>query len=179
MKQWVTAVCANRKLYVVACIVLVIAISTAIVWHCSHRLRIVKSTKRKVAEDVRMELQHVKELKIRKRGETIWELSIEVVKVNKARTRVQIKGLKRGIYYQNGKPLLEISAQHALWDMVTDDIEVWGGVTARTPSGLVIRTNKVMWRDSDAVLECPQRVIGESEKLRFVALRVSSLPHKN
>ncbi|MCS7252877.1 MAG: LPS export ABC transporter periplasmic protein LptC [Armatimonadota bacterium] len=126
--------------------------------------------------DIAVKFERIRGLKIRSDGETIWELSASVIKVNRQRTMTEVDGLKEAIYYTSGKPLLRVTAEHATWNMVTNDIEVRGNVTVRTEMGLQMRMERVVWRDRERILEIPCRVVGDSERLRFVTMRVLYMP---
>lgn len=126
--------------------------------------------------DVAVEFERIKGLKIRSHGKTLWELKADSIRVNKQRTLTAVDGLKEAVYYASGKPLLRISAKHATWSMVTNDIEVWGNVTVRSETGLTMTMERIIWRDRERTLEIPCRVIGDSKELRFVTMRLLYMP---
>jgi len=117
--------------------------------------------------------ERIRGLKIRSKGKTVWHLVIDSVQINKQRTLAEIDGLKEAVYYLLGKQLLSISAKKAVWNMLTNDIEVWGDVSVLLNTGLQMRMERLHWRDFDGLLKIPSKVIGESKALRFVAMGVT------
>lgn len=156
------------------------AVASYVLWHL-HISRPRSQQARfytKPSSDAAIELERIKGLKIRSKGRTLWELTIDGVRINKQRTMAQINGLAEAVYYASGKPLLMVSAKHAIWNMLTNEIKVWGDVAVRTESGLQMMMERVIWRDRDCLLEIPCKVIGESERLRFITMRVIYMPIK-
>ncbi|MFA4029956.1 MAG: hypothetical protein GDYSWBUE_001292 [Candidatus Fervidibacterota bacterium] len=126
--------------------------------------------------DVAVEFERIRGLKIRSHGETLWELKANTIRVNRQRTLTEVDGLKEAIYYASGRALLRVSAKRAAWNMITNDIDVYGDVTVRSEAGLTMTMERITWRDRERVLEIPCRVIGDSDRLRFVTMRVIYMP---
>jgi len=126
----------------------------------------------KPPSDLSAKFERIRGLKIRSKGKTVWHLVIDSVQINKQRTLAEVDGLKEAVYYLSGRQLLSMSAKKAIWNMLTNDIEVWGDVCVRLNTGLQMRMERLNWHDSGCVLQIPSKVIGESKSLRFVAMGV-------
>ena len=94
----------------------------------------------------------------RSQGKVDWELAAQSVEVSKDRQITNLSGIKRGVYYREGKPELSVTARRVRLNSQTKNMVVEGEVMVSDQRGMVLRTAKVQWIDAEQKLVCPESV---------------------
>lgn len=105
-------------------------------------------------------------------GTPAWRLNIEEVQITGAGHAVAATGLREGLVYDAGKPVVRISAGQATYRTDDRSFEVTGGVRVVSHRGAIITTNRVQWMPDTETLHCPGEVTMRSEG---VTLRTEDL----
>lgn len=105
-------------------------------------------------------------------GQPAWRLSIEKIQLSGGGQAVAATGLREGLVYDQGKPMVRISAGQATYNTTDKSFEVTGGVRVVSVRGAVVTTARVQWLPATQTLHCPGEVTLRAEGL---TLRTESL----
>ncbi|MDH7600972.1 MAG: hypothetical protein QHI38_02385 [Armatimonadota bacterium] len=86
------------------------------------------------------------------RGVKLWCISANAAELSRDRRIVSLTGITDGRVYQNGAPVLMVTAGKVRYDTFSGDLVVSRGVCARSPKGQVLRTETLMWNASRMVV---------------------------
>ncbi len=103
-----------------------------------------------IAEDV--------ELKIRSQGKLLWQLTIEKGRVPTDGSTIWVTGLKRGVYFRDGKPYLTVTAGQLQYNPTSENIVVSGDINLRSEDGLSLSTSQMRWHKDLRRIICPGAV---------------------
>ncbi len=104
-------------------------------------------------------------------GRPAWRLSIDEIQIAGGGQAVAA-GLREGLVYDEGRPVVRISAGQATYHTGDKSFEVTGGVKVVSHRGAVVTTSKVQWMPATQTLHCPGEVTMRAEG---VTLRTESL----
>jgi hypothetical protein len=96
-------------------------------------------------------------------GRPAWRLDIEEVQITGGGQAVQATGLREGLVYDAGKPVVRISAGQATYKTEDRSFEVAGGVRVVSHHGAIITTGMVRWVPETETLHCPGQVTMRAE----------------
>lgn len=96
-------------------------------------------------------------------GTPQWRLNIEEVQITGGGRAVAASGLKEGLVYQGGKPVVRISAGKATYQTSDRSFDITGGVRVVSQRGAIITTPRVQWVPDAQTLHCPGEVTMRSE----------------
>ncbi|MEA3403645.1 MAG: LPS export ABC transporter periplasmic protein LptC [Armatimonadota bacterium] len=96
-------------------------------------------------------------------GEPAWRLSIEDLQISGGGRTVAAAGLREGLVYDEGKPVVRISAGEAIYNTSDKSFEVTGGVKVVSHQGAIITTGTVQWLPASQTLHCPGEVTLRAE----------------
>lgn len=105
-------------------------------------------------------------------GKPAWRLNIEEVQITGGGHAVAATGLREGLVYDAGRPVVRISAGQATYRTDDRSFEVTGGVKVVSHRGAVITTDRVQWVPATETLHCPGEVTMRAEG---VTLRTEDL----
>ncbi len=105
-------------------------------------------------------------------GQPSWRLNIDEIQITGGGRAVAAAGLREGLVYDEGKPVVRISAGEATYNTGDRSFEVTGGVKVVSHRGAIITTTKVQWLPATQTLHCPDEVVMRGEG---ITLRTESL----
>lgn len=105
-------------------------------------------------------------------GQPAWRLSIDEIQIGGGGQAVAAAGLREGLVYDQGKPVVRISAGQATYNTADKSFQVTGGVKVVSVRGAVVTTTQVQWVPATQTLHCPAEVTMRAEG---VTLRTESL----
>ncbi len=105
-------------------------------------------------------------------GEPAWRLNIEEIQIGGGGRAVAAAGLREGLVYDQGKPVVRISAGQATYNTTDQSFQVTGGVKVVSVRGAIVTTTQVQWVPTTQTLHCPEEVTMRAEG---VTLRTESL----
>jgi len=105
-------------------------------------------------------------------GQPSWRLNIDEIQITGGGQAVAAAGLREGLVYDEGKPVVRISAGEATYNTGDKSFEVTGGVRVVSHRGAIITTAKVQWRPETQTLHCPGEVTMRAEG---ITLRTESM----
>ena len=105
-------------------------------------------------------------------GAPAWRLLVEEIQISGGGRAVAATGLREGLVYDQGKPVVRISAGQATYRTADRSFEVTGGVRVVSSQGAIITTARVQWLPKTETLHCPGEVVMRAEG---VTLRTESL----
>lgn len=105
-------------------------------------------------------------------GEPAWRLAIEEIQIGGGGQAVAAAGLREGLVYDQGKPVVRISAGQATYNTTDKSFEVTGGVKVVSVRGAVVTTAQVQWVPATQTLHCPGEVTMRAEG---ITLRTETL----
>jgi len=102
-------------------------------------------------------------------GTAGWRLLVDRMDISGGGGAVSATGLREGLVYDaQGRPVLRISAQRAVYNTARKDFEVSGGVKVVSHQGAIITTERVVWLPEQQTLRCPTAVTLRAEGLTLV-----------
>lgn len=96
-------------------------------------------------------------------GTPAWRLNIEQIEIAGGGRSVAASDLREGLVYDQGKPVVRISAGKATYDTTDRSFEVTGGVRVVSHQGAIITTSQVQWVPETQTLHCPSEVTMRAE----------------
>lgn len=126
------------------------------------------ATPQVIAEDV--------ELNIRSQGKLLWQLTIEKVRVPTDGSTAWVTGLKRGIYFREGKPYLTVTAGQLQYNPTTENILVSGDIHLRSEDGLSLSTSQMRWDKEARRIVCPGAVRMQVKETTITTQKVFLYP---
>lgn len=96
-------------------------------------------------------------------GRDVWRLNIEEIEIQAGGRSVAATDLREGLIYDEGKPVVRISAGTATYQTTDKSFEVTGGVKVVSHRGAIITTEKVEWLPETQTLHCPGEVTMRAE----------------
>ena len=96
-------------------------------------------------------------------GTPAWRLNIEEIEIAGGGRAVAASDLREGLVYDEGKPVMRISAGKASYQTADKSFEVTGGVKVVSHRGAIITTSKVQWVPATETLHCPGEVTMRAE----------------
>ena len=96
-------------------------------------------------------------------GKPSWQLNIEQIEISGGGRSVAASDLREGLIYDQGKPVVRISAGKATYQTTDKSFEVTGGVKVVSHQGAIITTSKVQWLPETQILHCPGEVTMRAE----------------
>ncbi len=105
-------------------------------------------------------------------GRPAWRLAIEEVDITAGGQAVSATGLREGLVYDDGQPVVRISAGRASYRTDDRSFEVTDGVRVVSHQGAIITTDRVQWKPDSETLHCPGEVIMRAEG---ITLRTENL----
>jgi len=96
-------------------------------------------------------------------GTPAWRLNIEEIEIAGGGRSVAASDLREGLVYDEGKPVMRISAGKASYQTADKSFEVTGGVKVVSHRGAIITTSKVQWVPATETLHCPGEVTMRAE----------------
>ena len=105
-------------------------------------------------------------------GRPSWRLNIDEIQLTGGGQAVAAAGLREGLVYDQGKPVVRISAGEATYNTGDKSFEVTGGVRVVSHRVAIITTAKVQWLPATQTLHCPGEVTMRGEG---ITLRTESL----
>ena len=121
-----------------------------------------------IPADLGLKFEDIKVVQ-RSQGKLEWELAAQSVQVSKDRQITNLSGLKKGVYYRDGQPELNITAQRVRLNSQTKNMVVEGEVMVSDNRGMVLRTPTVKWIAAEQKLVCPQPVQAQLGSTQFKA----------
>ncbi len=103
------------------------------------------------------------ELEHTRGGHPAWWLSIEEIEISGGGRAVAASGLREGLVYDEGRPVVRISAGRATYRARDKSFEVTGGVKVVSDKGAIVTTGKVQWLPATQTLHCPGEVTMRAE----------------
>jgi hypothetical protein len=91
-------------------------------------------------------------------GKAAWSFDAERVDVSKGRYRTTVTGIRQGRLYDNGKAVATVTAGRAVYNSLSGNVEVTGGVKVRAAKGFEARAQKALWTGFNQQLICPGKV---------------------
>ncbi|MDQ7842478.1 MAG: LPS export ABC transporter periplasmic protein LptC [Armatimonadota bacterium] len=85
------------------------------------------------------------------RGNLVWEIRATTLEVDRARERIVMTSVT-GQFYQAHRPRLAFAAPTAVFHTRRRDVELTGGVTARTSDGRTLRAARIRYLPADRVI---------------------------
>jgi len=108
----------------------------------------------------------------RERGKKGWELEAETVRVSRDERFTDLRQVRRGVLYSQGKPTLRLRAGTARLDAQTRDLKISNGITVDGEDGLRIRSEQANWIAERQTLVCPRPIVVSVNQVRILAPRV-------
>lgn len=105
-------------------------------------------------------------------GEPAWRLNIEEIQIGGGGRAVAAAGLREGLVYDQGKPVVRIAAGQATYNTTDKSFQVTGGVKVVSVRGAIVTTTQVRWVPTTQTLHCPEEVTMRAEG---VTVRTESL----
>ncbi len=96
-------------------------------------------------------------------GKPSWRLSIEKIDIRGGGRAVAATDLREGLVYDEGKPVIRISAGKATYQTADKSFEVMGGVKVVSTRGAIVTTSRVQWLPETQTLHCPEEVTMRTE----------------
>ncbi|MFW5868378.1 MAG: LPS export ABC transporter periplasmic protein LptC [Armatimonadota bacterium] len=96
-------------------------------------------------------------------GAPAWRLNIEEIEIAAGGRAVAATDLREGLIFDEGKPVVRISAGKATYQTTDRSFEVTGGVKVVSHRGAIITTAMVQWLPETQTLHCPGEVTMRSE----------------
>ena len=96
-------------------------------------------------------------------GTPAWQLQIEQIEIAGGGRAVAASDLREGLVYDQGKPVVRISAGKATYQTADKSFEVTGGVKVVSHRGAIITTSQVQWIPTTETLHCPAEVTMRAE----------------
>ncbi len=96
-------------------------------------------------------------------GTPAWRLNIEEIEIAGGGRSVAASDLREGLVYDQGKPVMRISAGKATYETADKSFEVTGGVKVVSHRGAIITTSQVQWVPATETLHCPGEVTMRAE----------------
>ncbi len=96
-------------------------------------------------------------------GTPAWRLNIEQIEIAGGGRSVAASDLREGLVYDEGKPVVRISAGKATYNTTDKTFEVTGGVKVVSYQGAIITTSRVQWVPDTQTLHCPGEVTMRAE----------------
>ncbi|HCA48093.1 MAG TPA: hypothetical protein DEP45_12320 [Armatimonadetes bacterium] len=96
-------------------------------------------------------------------GTPAWQLQIEKIEIAGGGRTVAASDLREGLIYDQGKPVVRISAGKATYLTADKSFEVTGGVKVVSHRGAIITTSQVQWVPATETLHCPEEVTMRAE----------------
>jgi len=96
-------------------------------------------------------------------GKPSWRLNIEQIEIEGGGRAVAATDLREGLIYDEGKPVVRITAGQATYQTQDKSFEVTGGVKVVSHRGAIITTDRVQWLPETQVLHCPGEVTMRTE----------------
>jgi len=84
-------------------------------------------------------------------GRRMWDIRATTLEVDRDRQRIIMRGVT-GQFYSGGKPQLGFSAPAAVFDISSKNVELSGGVVARSQDGRTLRAARVRFDASQRTL---------------------------
>ena len=91
-------------------------------------------------------------------GRRVWDLRAQTLAVDRLRQRVVMTSVT-GQFYGAGKTQLAFTAPSAVFNVASKDVELTGGVTARTQDGRTLRAARIRYAAGDQVLAASGDVV--------------------
>lgn len=106
-------------------------------------------------------------------GRRVWDLRAKTLAVDNSRRIITLTAV-RGQFYRQGKPEVLFTAPSAVFDVGTRDVELSGGVVARTKDGRILRAARVRWIGATRALEASGTVTLTQPGMRIRADTVTA-----
>jgi len=84
-------------------------------------------------------------------GRLVWELRATTLEVDRSRERIVMTSVT-GQFYSAQKPQLAFAAPSAVFHVSRKEVELTGGVTARTPDGRTLRAARLRYVPEEQVI---------------------------
>jgi len=84
-------------------------------------------------------------------GRRVWDLRAQTLAVDRLRQRVVMTSVT-GEFYGGGKAQLAFTAPSAVFNVASKDVELTGGVAARTPDGRTLRAARIRYAAGEGAL---------------------------
>jgi LPS export ABC transporter protein LptC len=89
----------------------------------------------------------------RAEGGRRWELEARSVELTRDQSLTRLDGLRHATLYAGDKPQLSVRAAWAKLESPSRNMELGGGVEVTSPAGLMLRTDRLLWRAQDERLD--------------------------
>ncbi|MGI5818916.1 MAG: LPS export ABC transporter periplasmic protein LptC [Armatimonadota bacterium] len=96
-------------------------------------------------------------------GRPSWRLNIEQIEIAGGGRAVAASELREGLIYDDGRPVVRISAGQATYQTADRSFQVTGGVRVVSHRGAIITTERVEWLPETQILHCPGQVTMRAE----------------
>lgn len=106
-------------------------------------------------------------------GRRQWDLRAKTLQLDRAKNLVVLTEVS-GQLYQAGAPRLVFAAPQAVFFIATKDVELRGGVVARTPDGRTLRAAEMRWDGRRQLLIATGGVTVTQAKMTIHADRLTS-----
>jgi LPS export ABC transporter protein LptC len=127
------------------------------------------ASKEKDAPPPAVIFENLRSLKIRDKGQLVWELSAKRITADNERGVALAEGVERAVYYRNGQPFMTIKAQRVKLKQLTRDIEADGHVSASGANGFSATTTRALWSHQKQELHCTAPVRAKLRGHQFAA----------
>ncbi len=112
-------------------------------------------------------------------GTPSWRLLIDQLEISTGGRAIAAGGLREGLVYDEGKPVVRITAGEATYRTSDKSFEVTGGVKVVSHEGAVVTTDRVEWLPETQTLHCPQEVTLRAEGITLRAENLDLIVPEN
>ena len=92
------------------------------------------------------------------KGDMTFEMSARLITLSSIQNTATAEDVSHAIYYQNGKPSLNLKAKKVVMNQSTHDVEATGQVSATGKDGFFVKCERVLWTQNSQDLHSPVAV---------------------
>ncbi|MCC6443412.1 MAG: hypothetical protein IT210_08140 [Armatimonadetes bacterium] len=100
-------------------------------------------------------------------GEKRWEMEAETITVSKDKMTSSLKGITKGVFYNNGRPVFRLKAREAIVQGSSqhEDVKIRGGLTVTGENGVKIVTPSLEWQGYRQKFLCSSPIVATFNNL--------------
>jgi len=117
-------------------------------------------------------VEGIKRAVIRDKGKRVWEFAAATITFTPDGRFAIATAVSEAIYYRDDKPYLQLQAANVRLNQVTFDAVAGGGVVAKGPEGVQIKTERALWTHRRRLLDCPGKVWAGMHELTVQTAKV-------